>query len=85
MKIAKSKRFDKQYSKLSKKVKLQVDERLRLFVYEPNSPLLRIHSLVGEFAGLKSFNVNSDVRVIYEQEADIIIILVAVGTHSQLY
>jgi len=85
MQITKSKRFAKQYSKLSKKVKSQVDERLRLFVHEPKNQLLRVHSLVGEFTGLQSFNVNADVRVIFEKQADIIIILLAIGTHAKLY
>lgn len=85
MRITKSKRFDKQYAKLSQKVKRQVDERLMLFVYEPLNPLLNVHSLTGEFAGQKSFNVNADVRVIYELHKDTLVLLVAVGTHAQLY
>jgi addiction module RelE/StbE family toxin len=85
MRITKSKRFDKQYAKLSKKVKEQFSERLILFVREPKNPLLKIHSLVGEFAGLQSFNVNADVRVMYEVQNDTVVLLVAIGTHSQLY
>lgn len=85
MYITKSKRFIKQYTKLSKKVQLQFDARLTLFVYEPHNPLLNIHSLSGEFAGLQSFNVNADVRVMYEIQKDTIVLFVAIGTHSQLY
>lgn len=85
MQITKSKRFAKQYSKLSKKVKLQVDERLRLFAIEPSHPLLHVHSLTGEFSGLQSFNVTADVRIIFEKIGDTIIILITIGTHAQLY
>ncbi len=85
MYIVKSKRFDKQYAKLSKRVQHQFDERLILFVRDPKNSLLRIHSLAGEFIGLQSFNVNADVRVIYEVQGNTIVLLVAIGTHSQLY
>ncbi len=85
MQITKSKRFDKQYAKLSKKVQRQFDERLLLFVYEPKNPLLNIHSLMGEFTDLHSFNVNAEVRVMYKVQVDTIVLLVAIGTHSQLY
>jgi len=85
MQITKSKRFAKQYSKLSKKVKSQVDERLRLFVHEPSHQLLHVHSLTGEFSSLQSFNVNADVRVLFEKIGDTVIILITMGTHSQLY
>lgn len=85
MQITKSKRFGKQYAKLSKKVQHQFDEKIILFVQEPKNALLNIHSLTGEFAGLLSFNVNADVRVMYEVQQNTIIILVAIGTHSHLY
>ncbi len=85
MQITKSKRFDKQYAKLSKKVQRQFDKRLLFFVYEPKNPLLNIHSLTGEFVGLQSFNVNADVRVMYKVQIDTVVLLVAIGTHSQLY
>ena len=85
MQITRSKRFVKQYAKLSKKVQQQFDERLVLFVYEPQNTLLHIHALAGEFAGSQSFNVNADVRVIYKVQKDTIVLLVAIGTHSQLY
>lgn len=85
MKITRSKRFTKQYAKLSKKVQLQFAKRLLLFVNEPQNPLLNIHALSGEFFGLQSFNVNSDVRVMYEIQDTTIVLLVAIGTHAQLY
>lgn len=85
MRITKSKRFDKQYAKLAKKVQRQFDERLLMFVTESTNPLLHVHALHGEFAGLQSFNVNADVRVIFTKQDDTVVLLVAIGTHSQLY
>jgi addiction module RelE/StbE family toxin len=85
MRITKSKRFDKQYAKLSKRIQLQFAERLALFVRDISHPSLHTHSLHGEFAGLQSFNVNADVRVIFTMKDETIVLLVSIGTHAQLY
>jgi addiction module RelE/StbE family toxin len=84
MQIRRSKRFDKDFAKLPKKAQQQFIERVKLFVSDMSNPLLRVHPLNGDYQGCYSFNVNADVRVVYEIESDIISLL-AVGTHSQLY
>jgi addiction module RelE/StbE family toxin len=84
MQIRRSKRFDKEFAKLPKKAQQQFVERLRLFVLDMSNPLLHVHPLHGEYKDCYSFNVNADVRVVYEIDGDIVGFL-AIGTHSQLY
>ena len=85
MRIAKGKQFEKQYKKLSPKIQKHFSERLRLFVDNKNHPLLRVHSLVGKYKGLYSFNVTADIRVIYDDAYEDLIILIYIGSHGELY
>jgi addiction module RelE/StbE family toxin len=84
MQIRRSKRFDKDFAKLPQKAQQQFIERVKLFVSDMSNPLLHIHPLHGEYKGCYSFNVNADVRVVYEIRDDMVGFL-AIGTHSQLY
>jgi addiction module RelE/StbE family toxin len=77
--------FKKQYKKLPKTFQNQFDERLRLFVTDPTHPQLRVHPLMGKFAGYWSMNVNGDLRALYLRQGEQIIIFALIGSHSQLY
>ena len=79
------KKFKKQYYLLPQPVQAKFDKRLRLFIKDPYAPQLRIHPLKGRFVGYWSINITGDVRAIYRQHGDTIIIFVLIGTHSQLY
>lgn len=83
--ILRSKKFEKQYSKLPKQVQKQFTERLRLFVSDKTLPALRIHALQGKYVGYWSMNVNGDIRAIYKEEGDEIYLFALIGSHSQLY
>lgn len=85
MRIAKGKQFEKQYKKLQPKTQKQFTERLKLFLEDRNHPLLHVHSLAGKYEGLYSFNVSADIRVIYDNSYDEMVILVYIGSHSELY
>ncbi len=85
MHFARSKKFDKQYKKLEKKVQAQFGERLRLYLTEPSHELLHVHNLMGKYRGLKSFNVNADIRAIFEIMDGDTVYFSAIGTHSTLY
>lgn len=78
-------RFKKQYRKLSLTVREQFANRLKLFIEDPTHPQLRIHPLKGKYAGYWSMNINGDVRAIYCQPEDTLIIFALIGTHSELY
>lgn len=85
MRIVKSRQFEKQYRKLPAKLKKQFADRLAMFLENKNHSLLRVHSLSGNFDGLYSFNVSADIRVIFDSSYDGVLILVAIGSHSELY
>jgi mRNA-degrading endonuclease YafQ of YafQ-DinJ toxin-antitoxin module len=85
MRIAKAKQFEKQYRKLPVKVRAQFAERLKLFLGNKNHFLLQVHSLKGKYTGLWSFNVTADTRVIFDDSYDDVLILIAIGSHSELY
>ncbi len=85
MHIAKSKKLEKQYKKLPIGLQKQFAERLRLYLKDKNHSLLHAHSLAGEYKGLWSFNVSADLRVIFDDSYTNVVILVAIGSHSELY
>lgn len=83
--ITRSKKFVKQYKKLPIKIQKQCIDRLKLYIEDENHSLLNIHRLHGQYKGLWSFNVSSDIRVIFDTSEENVTILVAIGSHSELY
>ena len=79
------KTFDKQFKKLPKAQVRQFETRITLFKSNPSHPQLRDHALTGEFRGMRSFSVSGDIRVIYVRKGKAVILLVQIGTHSELY
>lgn len=71
--IAKNKHLDKQFQ-----------DRLQLFVTNQHSPLLKTHKLIGAKKDLHAFSVTGDIRVVYYQEGEAVILL-DVGSHNQVY
>jgi mRNA-degrading endonuclease YafQ of YafQ-DinJ toxin-antitoxin module len=84
MYIGRSKKFDKQYKKLPKKIQQQFDSRLSLYLEAESNPLLKVHNLSGEYRGHQSFNVNTDVRAVFTRVPEKLY-FVAIGSHSELY
>ena len=85
MKITTTRRFDKQFKKQSKKIKKEFERRISIFVQGNNDPVLNVHKLSGKLKNLWSFNVTGNIRVIFDNSQKGIIILVAIGSHSELY
>lgn len=83
--IKTTKKFDKQLSKLSPKIKLKFKKRSLEFLVEPGNPQLNNHSLTGKYHGYFSINITGDLRALYYEEGDTIIIFAFIGSHSQLY
>jgi toxin HigB-1 len=85
MRINRTHDFAKQYKKLPEKVKQQFKTRLSLWLAKPEHPTLRVHPLKGEFQGYWSMNISGDYRLVYYFASDEEVVLVLIGTHSQLY
>ena len=80
------KRFRKQFKKLSSLQKEAVRKTLRLFALSPFALELENHVLKGNKQGLRSLSAGFDLRILYFPEQDHIhILLLSVGSHSQLY
>ncbi len=84
MQIGRSRRFDKQYKKLPKKIQQQFDTRFRMYLTNKHNPLLNVHPLSGKYRDHQNFNVNADVRVVFLRDQNKLY-LVAIGSHSELY
>jgi addiction module RelE/StbE family toxin len=85
IKIDYSKKFRKQFSKLSPKVREQFKKRQRLWLQNPRHPQLHLHMLSGDYDGLYSINITGDIRALYQKIDDTYVIYGFIGTHSQLY
>lgn len=85
MNVDYSKKFLKQYYKLSPKIQQQFQKRLTLWLADPQNLQLHAHALTGEYLGLYSFNVTGDVRALYEKVGDRHVLFGFIGTHGQLY
>ncbi len=85
MNVEYSKRFLKQYYKLPTKVQNQFQNRLELWLQNPHSPLLHVHALTGEYKGFYSLNVSGDIRALYRQTGESVVLFGFIGSHSQLY
>lgn len=82
-----TKNFLKHYQRRvakNKKLANRFQEKLDLFLWDPQNPILRDHRLTGARKHLRAFSVTGDVRVLYYREGNEIY-LVDIGTHSQVY
>jgi len=85
MKYLTSKFFDKQFSKLSPKIKIQCLGKLGIFLNNTYERSLNNHSLGGEYKGYRSINITGDIRIIYKEIDKDVAYLVEIGSHSELY
>ena len=87
MKIEYHKSFSKQFAKLQPKEQERALNSLKLFAEEPFAEQLRNHRLQGKLSQFRSISAGGDLRLhYYEKEPDhIVVVFVAVGSHSQLY
>lgn len=85
MKAVSSRQFEKQVSKLPKKVKQALKKKLLIFLSDEFHETLNNHKLSGEYLGYRSINISGDIRLIYKKIKDEIAFLHAIGSHSELY
>lgn len=77
--------FLKKFKKLNKKTQDKVDERLKIFSENQQSPILKCHKLYGEYFACLSINITADIRIVFKKIALNRYLLLNIGTHSQLY
>lgn len=85
MKITTHRKFDKAFVKLTVDQRTAVKQAIAAFDGNRLDPNLRDHALKGKMKKLRAFSAGWDLRVIYREEGGFItIILLDVGTHSQV-
>lgn len=67
MQVSKSKRFTKSYLKLPIRVKRKFDEKLCIFIKNPQESIFNNHALNGEYDGFRSINITGDYRAIFRE------------------
>ncbi len=85
MRYSTSKSFEKQFSKLSKKIKNKTIIQLEIFIDDAFHISLNNHSLRGEWSNYRSINITADIRAIYKDIDNSVAHFVAIGSHSELY
>lgn len=63
---------------------MKLKERLNLLLINPEDKMLRKHQLKGDSSDFMSFSITGDIRVIYKDYNDSIL-LIDVGSHNQVY
>ncbi|MEX1048580.1 MAG: type II toxin-antitoxin system mRNA interferase toxin, RelE/StbE family [Akkermansiaceae bacterium] len=86
MRIDSHKSFLKAYARLSLTQRRAVDDALMRFKNDRTEESLHDHALKGKMKSLRSFAASFDLRVIYREEGGfIMVVLIDVGTHNQVY
>ena len=85
MKLELSREFEKQYKKLTQKQAEKVAQTLQAFLRDKSTVSLRYHALRGQWQGHYSISAGGDLRIHIRYVSETIVLVVAVGSHSQLY
>tara|TARA_B100000315_G_scaffold10707_1_gene10349 strand:- start:3110 stop:3367 length:258 start_codon:yes stop_codon:yes gene_type:complete len=84
MRIVYKKHFNRQFKKLSPKIKEQFYERLEIFLMDKFASQLNNHSVERAFPGCRSINITGDYRALFQEEESFLV-FVFIGAHSDLY
>lgn len=93
MEVVWSSGFKRSFRKIIKKnpqLENQIVKVLRLLADDPFTPSLKSHKLGGDLAGLWSCSVAYDCRIIFnlsedEQLLEMVILLIDIGSHDEVY
>lgn len=83
-----TKDFIKLYKNLNVRIQKAVDEKLQIFGKNPFDLGFRNHPLHDEWEGLRSIDITSDYRAVYEEireGEEMNAYFIALGTHEELY
>ena len=80
-----SRNYDKKVGKIDAGLYKKLNERLALFLVNPQDPLLYNHALHGKRKHQRSINITGDWRLIFEQLDSRTVRLIDIDTHANLY
>lgn len=88
MRIERHSTFKKSFKKRilpNKKLVKKTEERIRLFLKNPQNQILRDHGLMGTKRKTRSFSISGDIRIVYRRISKDHVIFLDIGTHNQVY
>jgi len=86
MKIVYHKNFIKSYKMLPQNLKSKVQNTILVFSKTPKAKSLRNHVLKGKLKGKRAISVTNDYRIIFEEHDNyVVVIMLDLGTHNQVY
>ncbi|TYQ31395.1 type II toxin-antitoxin system YafQ family toxin [Pseudanabaena sp. UWO310] len=78
-------RILKKWRKKNPELVDRFQQKLELFKHEPFHPSLKTHSLSGNLAGYWAISINYEHRLVFKFLSDIKVLLIALGTHDEVY
>lgn len=86
MQIQYHRQFKKRFAKLQPQIKQKVITAIQQFAKNPFDPKLHNHALTGRLAGQRAISVMGDMRIIFEEHDNyVLVVMLNVGTHNQVY
>jgi len=85
MKLLIHRNFKRSSKKLSRELRSKLREQLEIFSNNPLDKRLNNHALSGRYVNHRSIDLTGDWGVIFRKINDNTVLLVNIGTHSQLY
>ncbi len=85
MKVIKYRLFEKSFKKVPAGIKLKFNEQIKIFYKNITDTRLDNHALHGKWIGHRSIKLTGDWRIIFKEINQDTIVLIDIGTHSQLY
>ena len=82
MEIYYSSKFEREYKKLPRQIKLLAEEREVIFRQNPSHPRLDMHKLHGRFKKYWAFSLDHRYRIIFEFSGKNTVWFHSVGDHS---
>lgn len=82
MKVYYSSKFEKEYKKLSNKIKDAAEKIEKVFRKNPFAPQLKTHRLKGKLKDFWSFSIDYHYRIIFEFIDKNVVWFHSVGTHD---
>ncbi|MBQ7097768.1 MAG: cytotoxin [Clostridia bacterium] len=83
-KLKYTKEFEKNLKSLTKQEQKLVANKLKLFIQNPFYPSLRTKKVQG-IDNLFEMSVNMDIRILWKYEDGIIVLLLDVGHHNNIF
>ena len=62
----------------------KIQKKLKLIIFNPYHPSLRLHKLKGKLDNIWSISINKDLRIVFIKEENEAY-FIDIGTHNQVY